>query len=481
MNSLSFDLASLLAELNREQHSAVMHTAGPLLVLAGAGTGKTRVITARIANLLAGGVQPESILAVSFTRKAGNEMKTRLMETIGEKADAVRVSTFHALGLLILREQHDAAQLQRNFKVSDEKQRLKICERVLQQAQTRFADEEDSLSPRDLLRRISFAKSCGSDAQTLLASEDHHDQFIGAAMREYNLELREQQLIDLDDMISLPVQMLERDHDMQQSYRQRYRHLLIDEYQDTNLLQHRLMNCLLGPDRNICVVGDDDQSIYGFRGADRRLILGFAKEFPDTKVVKLTANYRCSRQIIRVANAVIHGSPGRFRKTLVSANGSSVPVKFFETADPVDERNFVVSDVLNARECEQRSFGEFAVLVRGRKEAREMTRSFQEREIPCGAKEKGVRVMTLHASKGLEFPAVYLPGIYENNLPHWNAIKGGDAAVEEERRLLYVGVTRAKEKLTLSSIRRRGPYSCSSSRFVAKLLQHRLVEYAADN
>lgn len=254
MNSLSFDLSSLLAELNLEQHSAVMHTAGPLLVLAGAGTGKTRVITARIANLLAGGVPPESILAVSFTRKAGNEMKTRLMETIGETADAVRVSTFHALGLLIIREQHDAAQLQRNFKVSDEKQRLKICERVLQQTQVRFVDDEDevdSLGPRDLLRRISFAKSCGSDAQTLLASEDHHDQFIGAAMREYGLELHERQLIDLDDMISLPVQILERETDIQESYRQRYRHLLIDEYQDTNLLQHRLMNCLLGPDRNI--------------------------------------------------------------------------------------------------------------------------------------------------------------------------------------------------------------------------------------
>ena len=178
---------------------------------------------------------------------------------------------------------------------------------------------------------------------------------------------------------------------------------------------------------------------------------------------------------------MIKGSPGRFEKTLVAANGSAIPVKFFETADPVEEQNFVVNDVLVTREREQRSFGDFAVLVRGRKEAHKMTRSLREREIPCGAKESGVRVMTLHASKGLEFPAVYLTGVYENNLPHWNAIKGGDAAVEEERRLLYVGVTRAKEKLTLSSIRRRGPYACSSSRFVAKLIQQRLVEYTAGN
>ena len=281
----SLDLSSLLAELNREQHAAVMHTDGPLLVLAGAGTGKTRVITARIANLLASGVEPESIVAVSFTRKAGSEMKTRLVATIGEKANLVHVSTFHALGLRILREQHDVVQLERNFKVSDDKQRLKICEQVLQQSSRFYAGEGEAvaLGPRDLLRSISLVKSCGSDAQALLTSEDHREQFIGAAIRDYDLELRARQLIDLDDMISLPVQILERFPEIGQSYRQRYRHLLIDEYQDTNLLQHRLMNCLLGVERNICVVGDDDQSIYGFRGADRSLILGFAREFLDAK------------------------------------------------------------------------------------------------------------------------------------------------------------------------------------------------------
>jgi len=479
MDSQSFDLSSLLAELNSEQCLAVMHTDGPLLVLAGAGTGKTRVITTRIAYLLSQGVEAESILAVSFTRKAGEEMQTRLLEMIGEEAEQTHVSTFHSLGLSILREHYAAAHIERNFKVCDEKKQLQLCEYVHDHMEPHLFDGPavEDIDAEALLRAISSAKTRGKEADMFLQSSSTHDQLIGEAIDAYNRALLENNLIDMDDMISLPVKALEADAELQAIYHERYRYMLIDEYQDTNSLQHRLLMCLLGPERNLCVVGDDDQSIYAFRGANRELILNFAQEFPGAKVVTLTANYRCSSEIIDVANAVIDSSPGRHEKSLVSANGPSAPVRFLDVADAGDERGFIMDDIRESKSREHRRFSDFAVLVRGQRDAREMKHALQQSQIPCGSKVKGINVMTLHASKGLEFPVVYLTGVQEDSLPHWNAIKGGETAIDEERRLFYVGVTRAERQLTLSSVRRRGQHTCRPSRFADGLFQKQLVEY----
>ena len=479
MNSQAFEFSSLLAELNSEQRSAVMHTDGPLLVLAGAGTGKTRVITTRIAYLLSQGIAAESILAVSFTRKAGKEMQTRLLEMIGEEAEQTHVSTFHALGLSILREHYVAAQLERNFKVCDDKQQLELCAYVHDHLEPHLFDGPavEDIDAEALLRAIGSAKTRGEEAEMFLQSSSTHDQLLGEAIVAYNSKLLENRLIDMDDMISLPVKVLEADTELQAIYHERYRYMLIDEYQDTNSPQHRLMMCLLGPERNLCVVGDDDQSIYAFRGANRELILNFAREFPEARVVKLTANYRCSSEIIDVANAVIDSSPGRHEKSLVSANGPSSPVRFLDVDDAVDERSFIVDDIRDSKIREQRPFSDFAVLVRGQRDAREMNYALQQSHMPCGPKQHGINVMTLHGSKGLEFPVVYLPGVQENNLPHWNAINDGTTAIEEERRLFYVGVTRAEQRLTLSATRRRGSYPCQRSRFADHLIDEALVEY----
>ena len=483
MKSFSIDMQPLLAELNAEQRSAVTHIAGPLLVLAGAGTGKTRVITTRIANLLAHGVEPQNIVAVSFTKKAGGEMKTRLCELLGDAAEAMRVSTFHSLGLAILREQHDEVGLNKGFSVADTKRQRELCEHVVSgiEPQYRPTAQLAECDIRGVVRGLSLAKNAGETPDELKASNCKERQFVGHVLEAYNEQLQRLQLIDLDDMVRLPVQMLEASAAMRRLYQARYKHLLIDEYQDSNLLQNRLIVALLGSERNICVVGDDDQSIYGFRGAKRDLILGFETQFPGATVVKLTANYRCSSEIVGVANAVIKDAPGRHKKNLVAANGSSAPVRFTEAINEADECSFIASDIGSLNSREGMAFRNIAVLVRSERDAEAMRCGLNARGIPHGAKGDGIHLMTLHASKGLEFPVVYVPGVTEEKLPHWNAIRGGTSAIEEERRLLYVGVTRAEKRLTLTSSKHRGKYASSPSRFATGLIEQQLVSHQVLN
>jgi len=459
--------STLLDGLNEEQRAAVVHTTGPQLVLAGAGTGKTRVITTRIANLIAQGVDPLSIAAVSFTRKAGAEMQSRVFELVGDIADEMRISTFHSLGLSILRENHEIAGLERSFGVCDDKKRRLIAEQVLDKLAAPLDDEHDrELEITDLLRSISSAKTAGRCINSLLTSHLLHDRYVGEALAYYDQALREQQLIDLDDMVRLPVDILESNATLRDSYQNRYRHVLIDEYQDSNLLQHRLMRCLVGPEENICVVGDDDQSIYGFRGAKRELILSFESDFPSARVVKLVENYRCSEEIIDVANEVISNSQQRFEKQLIAANGSHAPVRLVEAPNREHELRFIAQDIANSDES-----GDVAILFRTQRDISDMRQELKSN----GVSADSVQLMTLHASKGLEFARVYLPSLEESTLPHWNAIQGGIDAVEEERRLFYVGVTRARKKLTLSLSRRCGSHAREQSRFADTLLAKNLV------
>lgn len=473
------DMKPLLEDLNEEQRSAVCHLNGPMLVLAGAGTGKTRVIITRIANLLAHGVDPKSIVAVSFTRKAGDEMKGRLDGLLGGAAEGMRCSTFHSLGLHILREQHGLAGLKKSFGVCNAKKQREVCEDILGSlGPEHVADGDfDDTNVRHLVRRISLAKNIGQTADALVESDSRDDRLTGLVLRAYDEELQRLQLIDLDDMVRLPVQILESNATARRLYQQRYSHVLVDEYQDSNVLQNRLMRCLLGKQKNICVVGDDDQSIYGFRGAERQLILQFEDEYPGAKVVKLTANYRCSREIIGVANEVIADSPDRYAKELVAANGSAAPVRFMEISDALNERRFIASDIRATQKRERRPFSDFAVLVRVSQDAKAIRDELKRNSLPCGRKESGINVMTLHASKGLEFPVVYLPGVEEGNLPHRNATSTGELSVDEERRLFYVGVTRAEKRLTLSSSLQRGRHARRPSRFAAGLIEKQLVEH----
>jgi DNA helicase-2/ATP-dependent DNA helicase PcrA len=400
-------------------------------------------------------------------------MASRLLEIAGEQAEGVHVSTFHSLGLSILREQCSAVGLRRNLKVCDKEHQLKLCEQVFEHLEPHLFDGLDVDNVQDLQRGILDAKLSGESVESLLASADNYDQLIGEALQAYNELLQQSNSIDMDDMIVLPAQILEADAQVRAFYQERFRYLMVDEYQDTNQIQYRLICSLLGPQKNFCVVGDDAQSIYSFRGANRELILNFATQFSGAKVVTLSECYRCSTEILSVANTVIGACEQGHKKNLVSANGSSAPVRFVDISDAINERQYIADDVKRSK----RRCSDIAILFRGQKDAQEMRSTLALNGVPHGSKQKGVTVMTLHASKGLQFPVVYLPGVQEDNLPHWNAINDGSAAIEEERRLFYVGVTRAEQLLTLSAIQTRGRYACYRSRFATELLDLPKVEY----
>ena len=462
---MNVNAPTLLGNLNDEQQAAVTTLRGPLLVLAGAGTGKTRVITYRIASLLSENVPPENILAVTFTKKAATEMKQRVAELVGAAASKMRISTFHSLGFAILREQQRLVGLRPGFHIcTDNQDRTSIAQDVFDGLDS-WCDFQDA---SDLLRCISYAKNQCHDAGQL------SPQF-SELINRYDAVFREANCVELDDLVSLPLAILRKHRDVQQIYQDRYRYLLIDEYQDTNPVQHELVKLLLGPERNLCVVGDDDQAIYGFRGATIEKIRGFAQEFSGTRVIKLTRNYRSSEQIVDFANAVIAPAADRFDKELRSELGRTAPVEIATTPSEHHEREFIVRRISELASTTK--YRDIAVLIRVNRDQKAMIQQFDRAGIPCGQKKNGVRVLTLHASKGLEFPVVFLPGLEEHTLPHWNAVRSGPEAIAAERRLFYVGTTRARRNLIISSSQRRANYPRVPSRFLEGLHQREFVTY----
>ena len=468
--------SAILSGLNPEQHQAVRHLDGPLLVLAGAGTGKTRVITRRIAHLVDAGVRPTSIAALTFTRKAGLEMKERASALLGPSARSVHISTFHALGIRILREHHSLAGLPSHFTVSDEKQRLVSCRRAL--AAAGLPDPGSMGVPsEDVLRWLSLAKNGCLEAQQKALVGLFTPALSTEVLRRYNEELRREGLVDFDDLVAMPAELLETDERLAELYRKRFEHLLVDEYQDTNAVQERLLRGILGGHKNLCVVGDDDQGIYGFRGADRELILNFETRYPGSHTVTLTRNYRCSPEILRIANAVIKRAAHRFPKGLQPMCDTERQVLLTLAANEQVEQRVIAERIRELPRTEGLPHNETAVLCRGNRHAGDVRSALQEHDIPCGVENGGVNVLTLHAAKGLEFSAVFLPGLEEGILPHFSALQQGVAGLEEERRLFYVGVTRARRFLFLSGCKHRSSRRQRPSRFLRGLRWGRLVRY----
>jgi DNA helicase-2/ATP-dependent DNA helicase PcrA len=461
-------IGSLRGPLSTEQRRAVAALHGPLLVLAGAGTGKTRVVTYRIANLLSQNVRPENILAVTFTKKAAREMKDRVSELVGHTAREMRISTFHSLGFSILREHFDCVGLRPGFRVyADDQGRTKVVDQIL-----RELDLTPWFDGARMLRGISLAKNRDVETDGLFSGSPD-EQLLAEAFERYNTRLRAANYVDLDDLVALPLRILREQPAVRESYQKRFRYILVDEYQDTNEVQYQLMKLLLSPERNLCVVGDDDQAIYGFRGSSVEKIRGFADEFPGTVCIRLTRNYRSSHQILSFSNAVISEASKRMKKELTSELGDGVAVELGYAGDEAQERRFIANRI---RELE-RPYEEIAILVRVIEQLRAMVSHLTAMDVPVRKKQSGgVRVLTLHGSKGLEWPVVFLPGLEEDTLPHWNAIQAGEDAVEEERRLFYVGTTRAQRQLIISSSSRRGAYRRTPSRFLDGFDQERYVK-----
>ena len=642
---MAIDLETLKNELNPEQFRAVSTINGAILIIAGAGSGKTRVITYRIAHMLDSGIPQSQILALTFTNKAAKEMQERIKDLTQKKLQNLTVSTFHAFGVKILRQDIDKLGWRDNFSIYDETDRtalIKECGRELQFS----PDAMDIYKISQLFSNIKTGRK----------NWDNANDMYRQLYESYQEGLKLYNAVDFDDLIVLPIKLFREHPDVLERYRERYKYLMVDEFQDTSHQQYELMHLLA--DKNIAVVGDDDQSIYSWRGADYQNIINFEKDF-DVTEIRLEQNYRSTETILEAANGVISHNTNRKDKKLWSGNGGGKPIEIFMPQNETEEASFIAESILGIAMEDHRKYDEFGVLIRANTQSRFIEEAFLESNIPYtmsggtsffermeikdvisylrvisnhdddinllriintprrgigraaikllneeaeklgstlwpaiqsliksedspasdalkedlenfvnviesnrqkmlsghglakkvrdfleeidyqshlvtefSKSEKAVRfkllniesllnsmenwendpdnynanlftylnritllsrddmddendkgkvnLMTIHASKGLEFPVVFIAGAEEGLIPHQRSVDENSGDVEEERRLFYVAITRARDKLLISACQKRrkmqAVVDCVPSRFLDEIPEN-LVEY----
>ena len=642
--------AALKQELNTEQYRAVTTIDGPILIIAGAGSGKTRVITYRIANMLEKGIPQSEILALTFTNKAAKEMSDRIKELTGKKLKNLTISTFHAFGVKILRQDIVSLGYRENFSIYDETDRSAL----IKETGRELKYTPDSLDTYQI--GVLF-----SDIKTGRKNWNAENAIYRQLYEGYQEGLRLYNAVDFDDLIVLPIKIFKEHTEILKKYKERYKYLMVDEFQDTSHQQYEMMRLL--SENNVAVVGDDDQSIYSWRGADYQNIINFEKDFPSVQEIRLEQNYRSTGTILAAANGVIKHNTNRKEKELWSGNGDGKPIEIFMPENEAAEADFIAESIQGIAMEEKRKYDEFGVLMRTNTQSRPIEEAFLEANIPytmsggisfferkeikdiisylrvisnhdddinllriintprrgigrttiqvlndtaqkmktslweaikaitslseeekCPVSEKTkadllsfvslieenktmlsgkglskkvramieeiayfdflisenpksekaarfkymnieslvksmeqwennpehedtslyaylnritllsrddlddkeidkgkVNLMTVHASKGLEFPVVFIAGAEEGIMPHARAVEeGGDVAIEEERRLFYVAVTRARDRLFISSCIHRRKQSataeCKTSRFLDEIPEN-LIKY----
>ena len=383
-------MENILENLNREQKEAVQTIAGPLLILAGAGSGKTKVLTTRIAYMIQKGIKPQNILAVTFTNKAAKEMKARLGSMIGENiVKHMWVGTFHGICGRILRENVDrytfpsGKKLDKNFTIYDDND----TSAVIKQAVKKLNLDDKIYQPKLVKSVISNAKNKMQDAYTFATfAKDFKSQKIASIYEEYENMLNNNNAIDFDDMLMLTVKLLDHNTEIRTEYYERFKHILVDEYQDTNLAQYNLVNMLytnkqadVPSERSLCVVGDVDQSIYSWRGADYTIIMNFQRDFKNTKLIKLEQNYRSTANILNVANAIIENNTERVDKVLYSNKGEGELIDYYEAQDEADEANFIVSRI---KQDSGGNYNQYAILYRTNSQSRSLEEACMAAGIP---------------------------------------------------------------------------------------------------
>ena len=355
--------------LNREQQEAVLHVDGPLLILAGAGSGKTRVLTYRIAHLIDEcGVNPWNILAITFTNKAAGEMRERVDKIVGYGSESIWVSTFHSTCVRILRRYIDRLGYDTNFTIYDTEDQKTVMKSVCQKLQL----DSKLYKERMLLNVISHAKDeyISPNEFLLEAKGDFRQEKIAQAYVEYQKELKKNNALDFDDLLVKTVELFQSCPDVLEYYQNRFRYIMVDEYQDTNTVQFKFISTLARQYRNLCVVGDDDQSIYKFRGANIRNILDFEKVFPDAKVVKLEQNYRSTQNILDAANAVIRNNRGRKEKALWTEKGAGSRIHFRQFDNAYEEAEYIADDISDKVNKNGVAYADCAVLYRTNAQSR---------------------------------------------------------------------------------------------------------------
>ena len=373
-------MQSVFDRMNPAQKEAVAHIEGPLLIMAGAGSGKTRVLTSRIAYLLEQGAAPWQILAITFTNKAAAEMKERVFQMVGSRAKDIWLSTFHSFCAKFLRQEiENLGGYTRNFVIYDSGDSQALIKNCLRE--TNLDDKQ--FPPNSVQAAISNAKNELLDP---VAFARQNDSFHGSKLAEiyalYQRKIRANNALDFDDLLMVSVQLLESSRDVREKYQDKFRYILIDEYQDTNRAQYRLARLLAEKHRNLCVVGDVDQSIYGWRGADIKNILDFESDYPEAKVIQLEQNYRSTKNILEAANAVIENNRNRRPKSLWSENPEGELISCYGAYDERDEARFIAETVQKLNTVYRTSYGGIAALYRTNAQSRSIEEAFVRSGIP---------------------------------------------------------------------------------------------------
>lgn len=392
--------------LNPQQAEAVINTEGPMLIMAGAGSGKTKVLTCRVANLLQKGVRPYRILAITFTNKAAAEMRERVNNMSGPAAKDVWLFTFHAFCARFLRMEIDKLPgYGGNFAIYDTADSQNLIKQILKEMNL----DDKRFQPSGILSRISNAKNALQDAAAFARQEgDFYEQKVADIYSRYEQKLQLNNALDFDDLLMLSIKLLQENKEVREKYQDRFDYLLVDEYQDTNHAQYLLTKFLAAKHRNICVVGDADQSIYGWRGADIQNILDFEKDYPDAKVIKLEQNYRSTQIILDAANAVIENNTGRKPKNLWTENKSGADIIYFQAVDERDEARFVIEQLQNLQRTENKKLGDMAILYR----TNTQSRIFEEMLIKSGISYNMVGGLKFYERKEIKDIIAYLRVIF---------------------------------------------------------------------
>lgn len=392
--------------LNPQQAEAVINTEGPMLIMAGAGSGKTKVLTCRVANLLQKGVRPYRILAITFTNKAAAEMRERVNNMSGPDAKDVWLFTFHAFCARFLRMEIDKLPgYGGNFAIYDTADSQNLIKQILKEMNL----DDKRFQPSGILSRISNAKNALQDAAAFARQAgDFYEQKVADIYSRYEQKLQLNNALDFDDLLMLSIKLLQENKEVREKYQDRFDYLLVDEYQDTNHAQYLLTKFLAAKHRNICVVGDADQSIYGWRGADIQNILDFEKDYPDAKVIKLEQNYRSTQIILNAANAVIENNTGRKPKNLWTENKSGADIIYFQAVDERDEARFVIEQLQNLQRTENKKLGDMAILYR----TNTQSRIFEEMLIKSGISYNMVGGLKFYERKEIKDIIAYLRVIF---------------------------------------------------------------------
>lgn len=372
--------------LNPQQAEAVETLSGPILILAGAGSGKTRVLTHRIANLIEHGVRPDRILAVTFTNKAAKEMRLRLWKLLqGADTEAPRsfmpyMGTFHGICVRLLHIEHEAADLPQNFTIYDADDQLSLVRRIMRKLNL---TSDKTLTPKMALGIISGYQNAGvTPADAKRDAIYPNQKKVAEVFQVYEQEKRAAGALDFDDLLTRTASLLGKNKMVRKKWQEKFQHILIDEYQDTNAVQYKLIKLLVGPERNICVVGDDWQSIYSWRGADFTNILNFERDFPGAKVIKLEQNYRSTGNILAASQKIINQNKTRTDKTLFTEAGDGSPVTIEGVQDETGEANYVARTILRLQKERAMSFSDFAVLYRTNAQSSAFEKAFIALKIP---------------------------------------------------------------------------------------------------